>query len=177
MDMGVIIHGPGPGMQDAEDAYHSADVAGIFGELDQGLSCGIHEDAVDVRLMASSEVMELMGQREDEVEVWHTKDLGLTFCKPGFCTGAVAFGTGAVETRMIRVVNPSAGLTDVDLSTEILGSASHDVLYGLTMPGRHSISESIEISLAVQTEDVCHLEHVEIETGLQVLHQMIDMGL
>lgn len=177
MDMGVIIHGPGPGMQDGEDAYRSADVAGIFGELDQGLSCGMHEDAVDVRLMASSEVMELVGQREDEVEVRYSKDLRLPFGKPRFCARAVAFGTGAVETGMIGVVNGSAGFTHIDLSTQILSPARDDVLYGFSMPRRHSISESVEISLAVQTEDVGHLEHVGIETGLQVLHQMIDVSL
>ncbi len=71
MDVWVVLQVLSPGVQHAEEANIGAEVPGIAGQLEHGFSAGTVEQVVDDPLVPERQRRELMGKREDDVEVGH----------------------------------------------------------------------------------------------------------
>ena len=76
VDVGVIDHGPGPGMEYTEHGDGPSDIAGISGEVHEGRGGRSYENGVKNPLMGTDEPMELFGHGEDEMKVWEPVCVG-----------------------------------------------------------------------------------------------------
>ena len=66
-----------PGMEDRREAKFRSQMAGISGELFEGVRYGVEEIIIEQSLIKADHLVELMGQGEDEVEVGSWQQQGL----------------------------------------------------------------------------------------------------
>jgi hypothetical protein len=69
MDMGVVDELLCPGMEDGQHADGGADVSWITGDLDDGLSDGLHQKGVAVALVGTQHIPQFLGHRDGDVEI------------------------------------------------------------------------------------------------------------
>jgi hypothetical protein len=67
--MWMIEEGPGPGVEDAENADEPPDIMGVCGELDERLGRGAEQHGVQVLLVAADQLPQFLGQGEDDMKV------------------------------------------------------------------------------------------------------------
>jgi len=99
--MGVIDHGPGPGVEHTEHGDGATDIAGISGEIHEGRGGRPDENGVENPLMGTDEPMELFGHGEDEVEVGNREELPSPLIEPPVSVVSVALRTAPVPAGMI----------------------------------------------------------------------------
>jgi len=69
MDVDMVAQVRAPGLEDADDAWGTAEVLGITGEGEEGVSGGAEEGGVDGFLMGASNRAALVGEGEGDEEV------------------------------------------------------------------------------------------------------------
>ena len=89
-----------PGVQHGDHADLGAEMLGIGGDGAQRLGRRPEQDGVDHRLVLESDLGERRRQREDDMEVRHRQQLGLTGGEP----------FGARQTLALRAVPVAAGI-------------------------------------------------------------------
>jgi hypothetical protein len=101
VDMGMKLEPLVPGMEHAEEADLSAQVAGIASDLQQGSGAGLNEQAVDHALVLECERSEFTRQREDEVHVAGGQLFLFACLEPAHTSVRLASGAMPVATRVI----------------------------------------------------------------------------
>jgi len=97
----MVGHGRTPGVQHGGDADAGAQVPGIGGDRQHGLRCRLEQQMVDLRLVVESDIGDLGGQREHDVEIADRQQVGVALLQPGACGSALAPGTVPVAARVI----------------------------------------------------------------------------
>lgn len=98
MDVRMIVHGSGPGVQNGHNADLAADVFGVGGQRG---NCGggrFHHYAVEVFLVRPKNAPPLFGYSDCDMEIRDGQDFDLPFFKPDISVFALTFGTSAVFT-------------------------------------------------------------------------------
>ena len=72
----MVGHGRTPGVQHGGDADAGAQVPGIGGDRQHGLRCRLEQQMVDLRLVVESDIGDLGGQREHDVEIADRQEVG-----------------------------------------------------------------------------------------------------
>jgi len=146
-------------MQNRHHTHSTADVTGIGRQLDDRISGGFDEEAIDVLLMQARKSPELMRQRKDHMIIRYRQEFLLPPLEPCLSVALVAFRTTAVTTGVIRILQPAAVITFKNMATHGGRTASEYVLERASMTGQHSFAELLQILGAVASEDVCHFDH------------------
>jgi hypothetical protein len=102
--MWLIDEGSGPGMEDAEDANEPADLMGVCGERNEGLDRGAEQDIVEIVLMTTDDLAQLLGHGEDHVKVGDRQECLTPLFQPGFGREAMTRGATAVTVGVVDVV-------------------------------------------------------------------------
>src|SRR5271163_4696284 len=82
MDVGMMLQGLSPRVQDGGDAELGAEMPWIGGDGDERLGCRAHQDGIDPSLVLESDLGRRRRQGEDDVEVGHGQKLGLPCGEP-----------------------------------------------------------------------------------------------
>jgi hypothetical protein len=109
--------------------------------------------------MQARKCPQLMRQRKDHMIIRYRQEF--LFSRPEPCLGfvLVAFGTTAVTTGVIRILQPTTVITFEYMASQRGRTASEYVLERSSMTGGHLIAELLEILGAVALQDICHFDH------------------
>ena len=83
-------------MKDRNHASPGTKVLGVGGDLDHSVRAGPHQQIVDLAFVLMRNIGNGFWQGEDEVEIPHGQQLGLTCCQPSFGGTRLTFWTMAV---------------------------------------------------------------------------------
>src|ERR1700733_12101521 len=75
MDMRVMLEGLSPGVEHTQETDLGAEMLGIGGNLHQGRVAGAKQEIVDDLLVLQSHPRQLVGNREDDMDVVHRQQL------------------------------------------------------------------------------------------------------
>jgi hypothetical protein len=75
MDMRVMLEGLSPGVEHTQETDLGAEMLGIGGNLHQGRGAGAKQEVVDDLLVLQSQPRQLVGNREDDMDVVHRQQL------------------------------------------------------------------------------------------------------
>jgi hypothetical protein len=120
MEVGRLVQGLAPGLQDAKKADLGASVLGITGNRLQRLGHGLKEQTIHQTRMLQGEGTELGGKGKDDMTVGHLQELTRASRKPGrlsapLALGAVPIAAGVVADCLVATaialgcVAPQAG--------------------------------------------------------------------
>ena len=168
VDVGVIEHGPGPGMEHTEHGDGATDMAAVSGEAHEGRGGRPDENGVEDSLMGAEGPMELFGHGKDEVKVGNRKKLPPSLIEPLVGMAPVALGTASVSAGMVGVPPLAAVVADGKMAAEGLGTALGQVPERTLMAGKHPRAEALSVLGAVASKNVSNLRHDLLWMLLQV---------
>ena len=100
MQVGMEMQVLTPGMQHGEKADGSAEVFGIGGDGEQSFRSGLEQNGVNLSCVLKRQSADLLGKREDDVEIRNRQELRLPFSEPLGAGRGLALGTTAIATRV-----------------------------------------------------------------------------
>src|SRR3974390_499164 len=101
VNVGVMQQVLPPGMQDAEEADFGSQVLGIAGDGEQRLRCSAEENAINRFLIVEREAGNLLGKREDDMEVFDRQQFCPPALQPSCPLRVLALGTVAVAAGVV----------------------------------------------------------------------------
>src|SRR5262249_13944966 len=101
MHVGMVMELLGPSMENSQHAWGGAEEAGVAGNIDDGMCCGLHEEGISVLLVGAQNVAELLGDCDGDVEVGAVQRRELAGLEPALGIIGVALGAAAVFAAMI----------------------------------------------------------------------------
>jgi hypothetical protein len=146
-------------MQDCEHADGGADVTWITGNLDDGLSRGLHQHGVAVALVGTQHIPEFLGHRDGDVEIIARQHLDLTRLKPALGLISMAFRTAPVLAGMVGIDLGAARVAAPEVPAERFGTAGKDVSDGAPMRRQHRRPMRCQIVVRKTAEDIRDLDH------------------
>jgi len=173
VDVGVVGHRTGPGVEDSEEAGPGAEVVGIGGEFQQRLGCGAHEHTVDQLLVRSGEGSKLGGEREGSEEVRAREQMRSSVLEPASSLIAVALGAVPVAAGVVGVLAHAAVVAGAQVPAEGRGATGLDVAHGLQVRGQHARAVVLAIGRSALAKDVRELQHGGARRS-EALHQAVD---
>jgi len=131
MNVRVIEQGLGPRVENRREAETGTEIRkGDF--LERFADCG-EKEVVGELLVAEEELMELVGYREDEVEVLDGQDVSLTGIDPSEFTETAAFGAVTVTAGVVGLGLVVAGVANVEMASQGGSAAVGDGLEGVAL--------------------------------------------
>jgi hypothetical protein len=100
----MIDEGPGPGVEDAENADEPPDIMGVCRERDARVGRGAAQHVVQVGLVAADQRPQLVGQGQDDRNVGDREEFLAPVCQPGFGVEAMTRGAAAVAAGVVDIV-------------------------------------------------------------------------
>jgi hypothetical protein len=159
VDVGMVEHRAGPGVEDGQACGAAAEVAGIAGEFEKRLSRGSKQEAVDDPGMGAGQWTERGGQSEGEQVVGTGQQTGAMTRQPAFGLIPVTLGTVPVPAGMIRIDVPAAGRTRIDVASKERRAAVKNVPESALLGRGQPVPELLTVRRAVEADDVGHLQH------------------
>ena len=158
VQVGVELELLPPRVQDGEETGLGAEVLGVGGDLAQGAGGGPEEDVEEGALVLQGDGGELLGEREDQVEVLAREQLVTALLEPRFAGGPLALGAVAVAARAVAEAAVAAAVALLDLAAEGGGAAELDGGQDTPLHGGQGHGEAGLEGLAVAAEDVRDFE-------------------
>ena len=93
-------------MQHRSDTNPGTQMLRISSDLDNRVRTCPHQQVIDLAFVLMRDVGNLFGQREDQMEIPHGQQLGLTCDKPCFRRPCLTFGT-VPPSRQIAAQSPA----------------------------------------------------------------------
>src|SRR6266851_2451588 len=158
VNMGMMLEVLTPRVQDAEQSDVGSQVLGVASNLKERRGTGAEEQVVEQPLVLQYQGRQLMGQREDDVEVGHGQQLGGARGQPSGACVALALGTVPVATRVIGDGLMSAAGASIAMTSERRRAATDDGVHHLAVLGGEMRSMPLEKAAAGATQNVGHLK-------------------
>ena len=147
-----------PGVQDGDQPDLGAEMPGIGSDDAQRLGGGGEQDAIDDGLIVESDLGDRRRHREDDVEVRHRQQLGLSVGQP----------LGTRQCRALRAVPVAAGIVGdaelaavvalFDMTAQRCRAAGFDGTHNTALAAAQMAGMSLSVSGAVAAEDIRHLQ-------------------
>jgi hypothetical protein len=154
MDMGVILEGSAPGVQDSEEPREiAADVVFIPGEFLDGLGGGLEQGRVSYSLVFANEAAQFLWDRKGKQEMVTGELVLELFFQPlsglmVLTSGAMAIPTGAIDSMELATF-----FALVKYETAEFGTAADDGIDDFAVCFRHDIGVAFEVLGAKGSED------------------------
>ncbi len=166
-----------PGVQHAEKADFCSEVLWISRDLDECFGAGSEQQAVQSLLVLQSQRRQLMGKREDEVEVRHRKQVFGPLREPLFAGVGLALWTMPVSARVIGDGLMAASGTPVEVPSESCRAAVADGFKHFQLWPAEMVPVSFDEAVARRADDVGHLEGGPVHFFLRSGERRIVSGL
>ena len=92
-------------------------------EFNESFRCGFEKQIVDERRIEASEGVYLIGQSEDDVEVFDGEQFGLASHDPAKRRGELALGAMAIAAGVIRDADSAAEIALIGMTAESRSAA------------------------------------------------------
>lgn len=163
----MVQQGPRPGMQHAQAAEPSPEIAGIARELLQGRRGTLHQQTIDGFRVSARQGAHLLGQGEGQEDVGTGEQVGALLLKPAFSVLAVTLRTGAVTAGVGRLARLAAVIALVHVASEVRGTAELELLQGSLLTGQQPVFDASQIRRPVEADDVGHLQHEDLRPRIR----------
>jgi hypothetical protein len=160
MDMGVILEGSAPGVEDTEESGEiTADVFFIQGEFFDGLGGGLEQGRVSDPLVFANEAAQFFRDRKGKQEVMTGKLPLDLFFQPlsglmVLTSGAMAISTGAIDPMELATF-----FALVDCEAADFGVTADDGIDDFAVYFRHDLGVAFEVLGAKGSEDLIDCGH------------------
>ena len=145
-----------PRVEDRGDADRAAEVPRVTSEGEQRVGGRAKEERVDDARIALRQRVEVVRQREDDVEVRNRQQVGAARREPPFLGEGLTLGAMAIATGVVGDAHGAAPVTRLPMPAEDGGAAGRD------RPERHVLDrrEAVRptIGVAVGAHDVRQLQ-------------------
>ena len=149
------LHGPAPGVQDAEEARQvDADVPFVGGQLPECGAGGLEQRVEGDLGLEDHEGPEFLGDREGDHEVVGGQLLAEASVQPFPGLGGLARGAHAVSAGLGEDVLPAAAFADEEQRSVRRGAAALDGADDLQMLGRELVPMLVDVLVAVVDEEL-----------------------
>src|SRR5271157_4202205 len=129
VDVGMREQVLSPGVKRADYADFGAQVFGIGGDFDDGLSAGSEQEIIEQTCVLQSQHVEFMGHSEHDMEIAGGQKFALPGRQPALAGLRLAVGAVAISARVIR-----DGLITAERA--LIAVTTPGQRYGSTVPGR-----------------------------------------
>jgi hypothetical protein len=101
MHMHMVIQLLVPGMEDLDNAGHSAEIFGVRRKLQERLRTACMQETVEKLLVAVQKRVQVMGEGKDHMEIRGIDNLRAALIHPDQCVDGLAVGANAVPAGII----------------------------------------------------------------------------
>src|SRR6266478_475408 len=147
-----------PGMEHRHEADPRAQMFAVGGDLQEGFGRGAKEHAVNYPLVLEGQGCDRLRQCEDDVKVLDRQQLSGALFEPRRAGCALALRAMAIAAGTIRDRAVTATVALFDVATERCGATDRDVPQRFLLASRERRSECLEVSRAVDAENVSQLQ-------------------
>jgi hypothetical protein len=157
--MWMIDEGPGPGVEDAENADEPPDIMWGCGERDERWGRGAEQNVVPVLLVAADKLPQFLGQGQDDMKGGDWEEFLPPRCQPHLGVMMVALGTTPGAAGVVGIVRLTAVITRPQMSAQGLCPAVDKIIHSAAMAGQEIRAKPLLIGRTLGSEDVRHLWH------------------
>ena len=158
MQMRVMQQILAPGMQNGDETDLGTQVLWIGGDRAQGLGGGMKQEVVDHGLVLVRDRGDLLGQREDHVEILNGKEVGLAIFQPLRARQRLALRAVAIAATVVGDALVATDITLLDVSAEGCGAARLDRAHDPELPTAERVSVLLAVGRPGLAKDIRHLE-------------------
>jgi len=123
MDMGVMVKGLAPRVQDGDETQLGAQMPGIRADAQQRPGYGAKEEFIDQAFVLESDGGQWSGQSEDDVIIRHGQHFVLSSLAPERLVQVLAFGAMTIAAGIVRDDFMAAMVTPVHVPAQRGGAA------------------------------------------------------
>lgn len=158
MHMRMMKQSLSPSVQHGEESDFGAEVFGIGGDLEEGLSRSTKQQAVEQSLILQCQRGQDMGQGEYDMIVRNRQQFGRALGQPALSCCRLALWAVAIQTRVVRDGLLSAAIALLDVPAERSGTASGNRAKDFEVQKSHPAAMPVQESCAIGPNNVGHLE-------------------
>ena len=147
-----------PGVQYRQHADASAQMAGIGGDLEQGLGSGPKQQAVKGSLVAQCEWRQLLRHGEDDMGVGHRQQACGLFHEPAVTGRGLTLGTVPVAAGVVSDSLIAAAIAPFQMCAERSRTAQADIAQYLPLLVRDGMTPALKELVLVSVKDIGHFE-------------------
>ena len=151
--------GPGPGVEDAENAQEPPDILGLCRAREARGGRGAAHQVGQVVLVAADQRPQLLGQGQDHMTGGDRESCRAPVCQPGVGVEAMPRGAAAVAAGVVDSVVLTTGLAWHPRPAHGLGPAVDQIIRSAARAGPESRAKPLLIGEPIVPEDVRHLWH------------------
>ena len=131
---------------------------GVGGDRAQGFGGGVKQDVVDHGFILVRDGGDLLGHREDHVEILNRNKVGLAIFQPLRAHQRLAFWAVPISATVEGNALMTAGITLLDMSAKSGSAATLDCAHDTALPTAEGLSVLLAVVRPGLAEDVRHLE-------------------
>jgi hypothetical protein len=158
MNVRMVLQRLTPGMEHRGDANLRTQMPGIGGDGGERLSGGAEQDRIDGGLVLEGDLARQRRQGEDDVEVWHRQQFGLSVREPFGACQPLALGAMAVAAGIVGDTCRAAIIALLDMPAECCRPARRDGAHYAPLDAAEMPGTCLPKRLAVAAEDIRHLQ-------------------
>ena len=157
--MRVLLQGLTPGMEHCSDADLCAQMPGVGGEGGECLGGRAEQDRVDGGLVLEGDLACQRRQGEDDVEIRHRQQFGLSMREPFGARQPLALGTMTVAARIVGDPCAAAIVALLEVTAERRRPARRDGAHDAPLDAAELPGAGLPKRFAVAAEHVRHLQN------------------
>jgi len=157
-----------PGVQDGDQPDFCAEMPGIGSDDAQRLGGGGEQDAIDDGLIVKSDLGDRRRYSEDNVEVRHREQLGLSVGQPLNTRQPLALWAVPVAAGIVGDAKQAAAVALFDMTAQRGRAAGFDGPHDPTLTAAQMADMGLTVSGTVAAEDIRHLQraaHAKPQAG------------
>jgi len=155
MNMRMMHERLTPCVENRQEPDLAAKVTGIGSDDLERCRNGIEQDRIDHCLVMKRDLGDLARYRENDVEIGHWQQIGLSVGKPAFARRTLALGAMPIAAGVIGNAGMRAVFTGLDMTTERRSPTQFDRRHDAAFHAADVAVMSIAISAAVVAEGDC----------------------
>jgi hypothetical protein len=158
VDMRMVLQGLAPGMEDGGHAELSAEMLGVGRDGGERLRRAAEQDGIDDGLVLEGDLSGGRRHGEDDVEIRHGKEFGLSLGEPLRTRRALALWAMPIATGVVGDARRTTVVALLDMAAERRRPARGDGAHHATLDATEMTGIRLSKSFAVVAEYVRHLQ-------------------
>ena len=158
VDMRMVLQGLAPGMEDGSHAELGAEMLGVGRNGGERLRRAAEQDGIDDGLVLEGDLSVGRRHGDDDVEIRHRKEFGLSLGEPLRTCRALALRTMPIATGIVGDAGRTAIVALLDMTAEHRGAARRDGAHHASLDATEMTGIRLPKSFAVAAEYVRHLQ-------------------
>ena len=159
MNVRMVLQRLTPGMEHRGDADLRAQIPGVGGDGGERLGGSAEQDRIDRGLVLEGDLARQRRQGEDDVEVRHRQQFGLSVREPFGARQPLALGAMAVAAGVVGDAHVAAIIALLHVTAERRRPARRDGAHDAPLDAAEMPGTGLPKRFAVAAEDIRHLQN------------------